>query len=200
MLNWHLASCFPGKFCFHLSCTTTLAGIRLRPLVSSHVPHHNRPSRLGDSHLRPRSPRIENATAAVTYITVVASRAQTAGSVCPGLLQKTSALCIETPKRMVIGLIQTRPQAFPPPIRRKGRRSKLQIDVFRCVGSASSCQMRTAPHGRAQARGSIPLPPPSFLSLPSSKLPRYITLPPLGVSHRPVLPTPRASQHTSSIC
>jgi hypothetical protein len=101
---------------------------------------------------------------------------------------------------MVIGLIQTRPQAFPLPIRRKGRRSKLQIDVFRCVGSASSCQMRTAPHGRAQARGSTPTPQ-SFLTVYLARYVAnyqgpYITLPPLSVSHRLVLPRPRASIRT----
>jgi hypothetical protein len=91
------------------------------------------------------------------HIAVVAARAQTAGSVCPGLLQNHISSLHQLPKRIVIGLLGIRPEALPLPIRRR-RRRKLQINVFRCVGSAGlpllAKQTRHPSRLAAQARGS----------------------------------------------
>lgn len=78
------------------------------------------------------SPVENRPPAAAMHITAAALRAQTAGSVSPGLLQNSFPLRIQIPMRIVIGLKRIRPQVPVP----TSHSSEEQINVFRCVGSA----------------------------------------------------------------
>ncbi len=60
---------------------------------------------------------------------------------------------LQIPAAAVIGLLRLRPESSPFLIRCRADAARLQINVFRCVGSASLCQPHTA-----HARGSRPMP------------------------------------------
>ncbi len=78
-------------------------------------------------------------------LTVDEGRAQTAGFL-------SECRLLQIPAAAVIGLLRLRPEASPSLIRCRGDAARLQINVFRCVGSASLCHPHTA-----HARGSRPM-------------------------------------------
>lgn len=145
-IGMDLACCFPRRLSNFPP--TTLAS-RLRPLVSSrHLMSHTITGHFGYAIASSAaiSPHGECDSSGYAHNR---RRVQSTnrGFGMPRTVTENLSLCIEIPERMVIGRIRTRPQAFPPPIRRESGRSKLQIDVFRCVGSSSLCQCAPL-HGR----------------------------------------------------